>query len=266
MKERIITGVILGLIVLWAIFRLSDTIFDTAVAIILLFAAWEWAAFANAKTLPKRILYLVVTLVLIYLSQFFRLPVLVLSCVFWVFAFYLIVRYPKIKFNALSNGLRYLIGFFVIVPLWVSISLLHQQKPSFLLLMMLVVTLADSGAYFVGRQYGKKKLASVISPKKTIEGLVGGVIFGGLAGVVCALIISHSRYEQTILIILSFVIVLIALLGDLFESMIKRECGVKDSGKILPGHGGVLDRMDSLFSSLPVFVLVLLAFGLLSLH
>ena len=89
MKERIITGVILGLIVLWAIFRLSDTIFDTAVAIILLFAAWEWAAFANAKTLPKRILYLVVTLVLIYLSQFFRLPVLVLSCVFWFFAFYL---------------------------------------------------------------------------------------------------------------------------------------------------------------------------------
>ncbi|WP_395946360.1 phosphatidate cytidylyltransferase [Caedibacter taeniospiralis] len=264
MKERIITGVILGLVVLWAIFGLSDVIFDGAVAIILLFAAWEWAALANAKNLIARVIYLLVTLLLIYLSQYFQLTTLIVSLLFWLFAFYLVLRYPNVRFKAMSPSARYIMGFLVIVPLWVSVALLHQQKPSLLLLMMLVVTLADSGAYFVGRKYGKKKLAPIISPKKTIEGLVGGAIFGGLGGVICALVISHSRFEQTVLIILSFAIVMVALLGDLFESMIKRECGVKDSGTILPGHGGILDRMDSLFSSFPIFVLALLVFGLLS--
>lgn len=253
MKERILTGIMLGLVVLWAIFCLSDTIFDTAVAIVLLFSAWEWTVFANAKTIAKRIIYLIVTLVLIYISQYCQLLVLILSCVFWLFALYLILRYPNIGFNALSDIACYIMGFFVIVPLWVSVSLLHHQKPSLLLLIMLVVTLGDSGAYFVGRRYGKKKLAIVISPKKTIGGVFGGIFFGGLGGVLCALIISNSPYEQIVLIILSFFIVLIALLGDLFESMIKRKCGVKDSGNILPGHGGILDRMDSLFSSFPIF-------------
>ncbi|WP_116963518.1 phosphatidate cytidylyltransferase [Fastidiosibacter lacustris] len=263
MKERIITGVILGLIVLGAIFCLSNTIFDIAVAVVLLFAAWEWTALANIKKITTKIIYLAISLVLIYLSRYSQLTVLLISLLFWFFACYLVLRYPNIPFKAISPGARYAMGFLVIVPMWISLSLLHQQKPALLLLMMLVVTLADSGAYFVGRQYGKKKLAPIISPKKTVEGFVGGFVFGGLAGVICALVISHSHFEQTILIILSFAIVIVALLGDLFESMIKRECGVKDSGTILPGHGGILDRMDSLFSSFPIFVLMLIIFGLL---
>lgn len=255
----------LGLIVLLAIFHLSGTVFDSAVAIVLLFAAWEWSVLASAKTIFKRIVYLIATLALIYLSQYIRMTVLIFSCIFWLFALYLVLQYPNVRFKNFSKIARCIIGFFVIVPFWVSVALLHQQKPSLLLLMLLVVTLADSGAYFVGRQYGKKKIAPVISPKKTVEGLLSGIILGGFSGMVYAFIISYGRYEQIVLFILSFVMVMVAFIGDLFESMVKRECGVKDSGSILPGHGGILDRMDSLFASFPIFVLVLLAFGLITL-
>ena len=162
MKERIITGIILGLIVLWAIFRVGDTVFNTAVALILLLSAWEWTALANVKTLPAKIFYLVLTLLLIYISHYQPLVTLSVSFAFWIFAFYLIMHYPNIRFKAMSNSARYIMGFLVIVPLWVSVALLHHQRPSLLLLIMLVVTLADSGAYFIGRQYGKKKLVPVI--------------------------------------------------------------------------------------------------------
>ncbi|WP_162902286.1 phosphatidate cytidylyltransferase [Facilibium subflavum] len=262
MKERIITGVILGIIVLWAIFRLNATIFNFILAVILLFASWEWAAFADAKVLYKRIIYLCITAVLIYLSRYALIITLVLSCLFWLFSLVLIKGFNAGSQKHLSILQRYIMGLFIIVPLFDAISILHTNRPYLLLVVMLIVTLADSGAYFWGKHYGRHKLAVKISPNKTIEGLFGGLVIGGLAGTLSSLFMEASILQHLVLVILSFVTVLVALVGDLLESAIKRQCGVKDSGAILPGHGGVLDRMDSLFAALPVFVFISICFGI----
>ena len=263
MKERIITGVILGLVVLWAIFYLNSYYFNIAVAVILLLASWEWSGFVEKANMLVRVVYLIVMAILIYLSQYLLLATLYVSLLFWLVAFAMVVIYPKCQSVLTAKYTIALMGVFSIVPFTGAIGLLHAQRPVLLLMVMLVVTLADTGAYFVGKRYGKHKLAPVISPKKTMEGLVGGLVFGVLVGVLCALLVSQSWYQQALLIIFSVVVVLVALLGDLFESMIKRHCGIKDSGNILPGHGGMLDRMDSLFAALPIFVLLLLLCNLL---
>lgn len=120
--------------------------------------------------------------------------------------------------------------------------------------LFLLVWGADSGAYFVGRKFGRKKLAPSVSPNKSVEGLYGGVSVAAIIIVVVAWIyLDLTLIQYLLFIILSVVTVLGSVLGDLFESMIKRRAGIKDSGRVLPGHGGVLDRIDSLLAAAPIF-------------
>ncbi|MBK2126124.1 phosphatidate cytidylyltransferase [Fangia hongkongensis] len=262
MKERIITGIILGLLVLWAIFKLGGAVFDTIVVIVLLLAAWEWSDLSHVRKLSVRAIYVLVIAVLIYLSSFVPLLTLWLSLVFWLFVCCLLYFYQKdVKYHPV---LCLVMGAFTIVPFFVAIGALHIERPILLLLVMLVVTVADSGAYFVGKKCGKTKLAPVISPNKTIEGLLGGVVFGGVAGAICSIFISTTLWQHIAVIVLSFLIVFIAVIGDLFESMLKRQRGIKDSGNILPGHGGILDRTDSMLASLPIFTLVCVLIGVIT--
>ena len=148
-------------------------------------------------------------------------------------------------------------GFFFFVPLVVALSALHQIDSSLVLLLLALIWAADSGAYIVGRTIGKNKLLPNVSPGKTIEGALGGALFSlGVIFVYVRFGFENAVYEQYFFYgVLSLVVTLASILGDLFESLHKRLAGVKDSGILLPGHGGLFDRIDSLTASAPIFFL-----------
>ena len=265
MKQRVITGVLLGLLALWGLIGSSDLWFGVIVFAIVLLSANEWFQFVGLKSLFHRLIYLLVISAGVMLSFCFALMTLWISLAFWLCALWYLSRYSKVSVERLlPNWVKYVMGLFVIVPLWVSLSWLHGYSVSMLIMLILVIAMGDSGAYFAGRAMGKTKLAPVLSPKKTVEGLIGGVLLGGLTAFIFADFITESLQDYLFLATLMTFMVLVAVVGDIFESMIKRSCGIKDSGRILPGHGGILDRIDSLFPAVPIFVLMAYYLGLLN--
>ena len=256
MKQRIVTGGLLSLIVLLAICYLNNTAFNILVAALLLLAAWEWSSIINAKRqLFPCVLYLIMTSFLLLISSYFTFTVLVISAVFWLLSPLLIYSYTRQKFNNILSKWLYIIGFGAIVPFGVATNLLHDKNPLLLIVVLITVSCADSGAYFIGNMYGKRQLSPKISPQKTTEGLFGGVLFGCSAGFISSLCLDVTITQVILVNLLNFFIVIIALLGDLTQSILKRISGIKDSGWILPGHGGILDRLDSILSSVPCFTL-----------
>ena len=255
MTQRIITGVILGLLVLWGILGLGQVWFETLSLFVLLIAIWEWTKFAKIEGIAKQAIYILLAGCLMLIGLHFPIITLFISLIWWIAAWYLVWRCAK-EIKEVSTKFRYLMGLLVIVPTLTALSMLHQVSPALLLFVLVVITVGDSGAYFVGRSLGKRYLSPVISPKKTKEGLLGGLILGGISGAIFALFLHETWEGYFLLVIASFFIVLVALLGDLFESMIKRMVGIKDSGSILPGHGGILDRLDSVFAAIPLFALL----------
>lgn len=151
-----------------------------------------------------------------------------------------------------------------VIPAWCALALIHASQPNgnrWLLLALAIVWAADSGAYFAGRKFGKTKLSPRISPNKTVEGLIGGVVAGMILALVAAPFAGASMKELPYVAIVAIWTILFSVVGDLFESLLKRHVGVKDSSHLIPGHGGVLDRIDSILAALPVFALGKLLFG-----
>lgn len=265
MKQRVITGVLLGFLVLWGLLGSSDFWFGVIVFAVVLLSANEWFQFVGLKSLFHRLIYMLVIASGVVLSLYFPLVTLWVSAAFWLCALWYLSRYSKVPVERLlPDRVKYVMGVFVIVPLWVSLYWLHGYSVPMLIMLILVIAMGDSGAYFAGRTMGKTKLAPVLSPKKTVEGLIGGVLLGGLTAFIFADFIADSLQGYLLLAALMTFMVLVAVVGDIFESMIKRSCGIKDSGRILPGHGGILDRIDSLFPAVPIFVLVAYYLGLLN--
>jgi len=148
-------------------------------------------------------------------------------------------------------------GLFVLLPTWAGVVFLKQQHESggLLLWVVAIIALADIGAYFFGVRFGKHKLASRVSPGKTWEGVLGGIIFNSVLVTGLALYWHLSMSELWLVFLVTLLVLAFSIVGDLFESMMKRHRGVKDSGTILPGHGGILDRIDGWMSAIPVFTL-----------
>ncbi len=178
----------------------------------------------------------------------------------------MVVAFPKSKPIVNNAVLKTVYGHLTLLPCFASLLALKAlgtmnapyMGPFLVLLVMLVVWAADSGAYFVGKSFGKTKLIPNVSPAKTVEGLVGGLFTSMF---IVALVMAISPEQELVLIIAVTVFVaLVSALGDLTESMFKRVAKIKDSGNILPGHGGVLDRIDSLTAAFPVFTMIYLAF------
>ncbi|OUS13175.1 phosphatidate cytidylyltransferase [Gammaproteobacteria bacterium 53_120_T64] len=267
LKQRVITGLVLALAFLAALFALPALGFIGVMAGVLAYAAWEWSHLAGLESAALRGLYTLSVLALGaalagYLGYeqniiFAEKPrfLLLVACTWWAIALLWVQSYPS---SAILWGRRWLclsMGLLVLLPMWLALAGLISLTagPQLVLSVVLLVALADIGGYFVGRAFGRTKLASKVSPGKTWEGLLGGQL-AILAAVLATGWVMNIEASRLLLWVgLAMVTGLASVLGDLLESMLKRQRGVKDSGTILPGHGGVLDRIDGLTAALPVF-------------
>lgn len=269
LKQRIITAVVLASVLLAALFGLSPIWFSLFAAGFIMIAAWEWGNLSAAGRPLALIYYVVVAtsmVALVYFGGFLQesphleliKKILLAGCVWWAVALLWVQGYPSSALIWGSRPARLFMGLFVLIPPWLGLAwLIHQPAgPWLVVVLVLTVACADIGAYFAGRAFGRHKLAPQVSPGKTVEGFAGGVL-AVVAVISVVLVLSPSQrplWFQWGLVAVGTV--LAAVLGDLLESMVKRHRGVKDSGSILPGHGGLLDRLDSLTAAIPVFTLL----------
>jgi phosphatidate cytidylyltransferase len=260
---RIITGIFFGAAVTVALLVAPAPLTALVLGLLWLAGVWEWAAFARLPA-AGQIGYTVVFAVAMalawpWLGDQGYAALLLAALVWWVFAFVLVLRYPR----TFSSTFVALAGIVVLLPSWALLVRLHGEgalgtRLAFTLL--LIVWSADVGAYAFGRLLGRRKLAPAVSPGKTWEGVTGGLVTAGLAA---GLVAAWVGVPANRLIVLAVSTALISVLGDLTQSMFKRNVGLKDSGKLLPGHGGVLDRIDSLTAAVPVFVVGVWALNLI---
>jgi phosphatidate cytidylyltransferase len=280
LKQRITTALILAPLAILAIFYLPIAYFSGLLMAIVAVGAWEWSSFMGLKQPVYRLLYSATTLIIISLFWLltpavgtwnlnsdisFEISALLwLSSLWWVTAILLIFSYPKLnKLWANSSLLIGLLGWLVLVPTWLAFVFLRTNNynldefhgAQLLMYLFMLVWSADIGAYFVGKSVGKNKLLPNVSPGKTIEGFIGGVFCAVILTLFVGVILDWSSTKLVTALFVTLLITSISVLGDLTESMFKRQAGVKDSGTILPGHGGILDRIDSLTATAPVFSL-----------
>lgn len=258
LKQRIITAIILIAFVLGILFYSSPPVFCIMVGVIALGGAWEWSNLMGLTRISSRLLYLFIMLFVFFNALFIPVTlILTVSFIWWILATLLIVIYPKAPGWGSGYLWRGVMGIFVLLPCWVAINYIRNQDQgiSALIFLFILIWGADTAAYFAGKKWGKTKLAPAVSPGKTIQGAIGAFSFSILFTML-ALLFSHvSLHSWLWTILLSMLTVGFSIIGDLFESMLKRQVNIKDSGSLLPGHGGLLDRIDSLTAAAPIFAL-----------
>lgn len=270
LKQRIITAVMLVAGFLLLLFNTNPLWFSIAVIPVVMLAGWEWCNLSAIKTAPGKFFYLTALLLCMVASalwlnlfdtvdmskgQHFAL----LASILWAVIFLWIQGYPSSAILWSAKPLLGLLGLLLLTSTWLAILLIvHQPQGQWLLLLAVaVVALADIGGYVTGNLFGKHKMAPIISPGKTWEGFFGG-LFCQLLFILILMLLLPVTVSVPALALLIIPVSLYSVLGDLFESMLKRHQGVKDSSHILPGHGGVLDRIDGLMAALPLFILLYL--------
>lgn len=273
LKQRIATALVLAIAFLGSLFLLPPTWFLGLVTLALLVAGWEWARLSGIASSGVRAAYVALLLLIIAgLYAWMQLTegadtrqllhgVVLIGVGWWALTLLWVQGYPSSAILWGSRPCRAAMGLLVLVPAWAATVLLLQfpRGEWLVLLVVAVVAVADIGGYFAGRRFGRHKLAAEVSPGKTVEGLLGGLIANVAFGLVLYFVIGWQVAALLALLTTIVTVSLVSVLGDLFESMIKRHAGVKDSGTILPGHGGILDRIDGLVAALPVFAVVYLA-------
>jgi phosphatidate cytidylyltransferase len=262
LKQRIITALVLLPIALGGFFLLDGAAFALFIGAVVTLGAWEWARLAGLAAQAQRVGYAaLVALLLVGLYQAPQLApvVLLLAVAWWAVATLLVLSYPdSSRFWGGVPG-RLGIGLLILLPAWQGLVLLKQwpQANWLIIAVMVLVWGADIGAYFSGKAFGKKKLAPRVSPGKSWEGLYGGLAASLAITLVVGLLQGWSALSVLLALAGAALVVLISVVGDLTESMFKRQSGIKDSSNLLPGHGGVLDRIDSLTAAIPLFATLL---------
>lgn len=264
LKQRIITALVLISLLVWALFAWPQPAFAAFLGAFILVGAWEWTALCGLKSVAVRLLYLAMVALaggFLIVTPSLTLPLVASAVIWWLWIFIELVGYKDVRRGFLASlpG-KLLSGFVLLLPAWTVPLVLREQSPQgewLVLYLLFIVWAADSGAYFAGHRWGKTKLAPSISPGKTWEGVVGGLV------VVLVLALATGLYGAnftgvmlTAWVALALTSAFVSVLGDLFESRIKRAAGVKDSGVLLPGHGGVLDRIDAYTAAAPLFMLL----------
>ncbi|WP_029151577.1 phosphatidate cytidylyltransferase [Methylovulum miyakonense] len=275
--QRIITASILASLIALGVFLLPIEYFSLLMAIIALIGGWEWCSLIGIRSPIKRGLFLVLMVIPMLGIQFWTqllevaatildwtdirtysgaLEWLVVAPVlFWILMMVMIRNSPG-GILKLQLKMRYkvFIGWFILLATWMFMSRLRSfYGPEMTMYFLLLIWTADVAAYFVGKKYGTVKLSPEISPGKTVQGMYGALASGALCGGILCLIYLFPMMISADFVLLSALTVLISIYGDLFFSVVKRQRGVKDSGSILPGHGGILDRIDSIVAAAPFF-------------
>jgi phosphatidate cytidylyltransferase len=277
LKQRIITALILAPLALFAILYLPLFSFQIMIALVMGLGAWEWSSMSGiTRTFTKSayaalIVAMCLTLSILLPSDLiwyqgqlnhFYTYTLTVAAIWWVVSLGMIIAYPKFSsvwYN--SKMLRGIFGILTLIPTWVAVvslrTNLYDVDPyygaSLIFYVLGIVWAADIGAFFVGVKFGKHKLRPEVSPGKTLEGLMGGVFASSAIIAFAALHYQVDPSRIWLHIMVGALTVGVSALGDLNESMFKRCAGIKDSGRLLPGHGGVMDRIDSLTAAFPVF-------------
>ena len=276
LRQRVVTALVMAGLFLAAIVFLPRSALALIFGILILAGGWEWSRLAGWESKMARSGFLAVLgACLVGLYLYLQLggeptrekvqPVLGLACLWWSFALLWVRSYPASATLWSNRFMRSLIGLLILVPAWAAaVYLLSYPRGGLLLVVMvLIVAAADIGAYFSGKTFGKHKMAPAVSPAKTWEGFWGGEASAALVGVALWFMLPAQGEHITLWAVLFVVLAtaVASVLGDLSVSMVKRESGTKDSGSLLPGHGGMLDRLDSLCGAAPVYTLGLVLAG-----
>ena len=271
--QRVLTALVLVPLVVAGILYLETPLFSALLGVVMLLGAREMARLANLQSGGAQAGYVAALGLALWLAWRYLPPGQVvylqwIMAIWWVLmTLVLVSRRSELPRVQGSRPAILLLGGLVLMTAWLSISSLHASAPrgpAMILFMFVLIWVADSGAYFAGRAFGKRKLSPFVSPGKTWAG-VGGAVAGAVvsAGLLAG-VVPTGDASLSALIVLSILVTAVSIGGDLWESRLKREAGMKDSGNLLPGHGGVLDRIDSLLSAAPVFALGAGLIGLLA--
>lgn len=275
LKQRIITAIVLVGIVGTGIFFLPLAGLAVLFGLLVSIAAWEWAGMAGFSSVAARLGYTVLIALCIFASAHYSQilsaapkfemvrDILGAGCLWWAVALLWVRGFPTSAIIWRTSFVRMLMGVMTLVPAWVAVIYLrqHEHGIELIFIMVAIVAAADIGAYFSGKAWGKSKLAVAVSPGKSWAGFWGGLVSSVSVVVVLWLIFDGGRHGLLAVVATVVVTALASVLGDLLESMVKRQQGIKDSGRILPGHGGMMDRLDSMTAAAPVFALCLLLAG-----
>ena len=268
--QRTLTALVLAPLVILAILLPSTAVLAWITAAVFLAASWEWMQLSGVQSQASRIALLVVVAALFALlgwANTASLTVILLSVgVAWWLIACLWLRHFAFGASPTRENLtlKLLAGAFVIFPAWIAMISIHNLANGkwWTLLALFIVWAADIGAYSSGRTFGGRKLAPSVSPGKTWSGVYGALLAGVLMAIIGGWLLDVRGGQLVALAVLALVTVAISVVGDLLESLMKRHAKVKDSGTMVPGHGGLLDRLDSVFAALPIFAAGLLLLGL----
>lgn len=265
LKKRIISAIILLPIFVLLVLKLSPQAFCIFTGLFVIAASVEWSHLMGVKKFPSVLIYPTIMAILVMASLFLSVSlVLTLGFIWWLAASLLVIIYPSAsQFWGKGIVIRSIMGFLVLIPCWQALNVIRNSQNGAYALLFLFVLIwgADTAAYFVGRKWGKHKLAPVVSPGKSWEGFIGAIFGTFLICFVTFYLISIPYQIWLVTIGLALITVIFSVMGDLFESMLKRKADLKDSGNIIPGHGGILDRIDSLTAAAPVFAFGALLLG-----
>lgn len=261
LKQRILTALIALSVLAIVLFFVPPVVARAAVVVLILAGAWEWGGFLAGESNGARIAYtlfigaLVGALLVAQDNPLVVENVFRLALVWWLSALVWMLFFP----TPIPRALTWVCGALVLVPAWAALDFLYRQAPDLLIFVLLIVWVADIGAFFVGKGFGRVKLAPQISPGKTWEG-----VLGGLTAVVLLAAVGSRYFDIDVAVLVPFcvAVAMLSVVGDLTVSMFKRTAGIKDSGSLFPGHGGVLDRIDSVTAASPLFALALAWVGL----
>ena len=275
--QRVLTAIILIPFVVWGVLAAEHWLFASIVAAVMLLCAWEWARLAGLKTLPSQLLYALLCGLLIAALWFFaedtvsHFLILIAAGIWLGMAFALFSWRTKVLHKAPFQPFILVLGLLLLTAAWQALVSLHELSdigPKLTLGLLILIWIADSAAYFTGKAFGRRKLAPVLSPGKTLEGMAGALLAAALWGLLMFVLLFQGSvysalYLMVVALLLSLLTAVVSVAGDLFESLVKRRADMKDSGQLLPGHGGIWDRIDSLIASAPVFVAGLSLSGIL---